>query len=377
MATFNFNSRYKLAGLFLSISLLGMPGLATSATYGVQSSSKATEWGFDFVEQFDGLQDWDQSSCRNGENACGNRHDTYAADLMPKTLEGQKSAWGYFSIWNTIDSPAPWIGSETASGRKVWRGNKSLTIDIGETNYGPSRFGLYMGDGYTNWSAFYMVWMPKNAFPTSCVGGSCSGGGPLGTYTSGQPYTYFAAYKFNTFSMNCLSSQCPVSNTYGPQTSLTNIKQYNYTPKGLSMLHYTYGDVDYATDGGISLDNMLGDWFGYELNVRNISNTQYSVNMWVYDKNGNSTQIMRDKTYAINLAAQGGRWDHFFLGGNNSNSWTYGPTMKSHYYVDDLIIDNGTKGRIGPRYFSKIGAQTEVAPPSPPANAGGVQTTSP
>src|SRR5690606_25585511 len=104
MATFNFNSRHKLAGLFLSISLLGMPGLATSATFGVQSSDKAAKWGFDFVEEFDGLQDWNQSSCRlsGGTNACGNRHDTYAANLMPKTASGQKAAWGYFSVWNTV-----------------------------------------------------------------------------------------------------------------------------------------------------------------------------------------------------------------------------------------------------------------------------------
>ena len=376
MATFNFTVGLKRAALLTAI-FLSVPQLASAAAFGIQSSAKATQWDFDFVEEFDGLQDWDQSSCRNGSSACGNRYDISTPELMPKAADGRKAAWGYFSVWNTKPAPAPWIGSETASGRKVWRGNKSLTIDIGETNYGPSRFGLHMGDGYSNWSVFYMVWMPTNTFPTSCVGGACGGGGPVGTYTKGLPYTYFASYKFNTFSMDCKSSQCPHNGSYGDQRSLINITQYNYNPFGLTMVKYNGYDrqINRTIEGGVPLNPYMGEWFGFEMNIENInSDTQYQANIWIYDSQGNSVHVLRDSVYAVHPKSHnGGRWDHFFFGGNNANSWTWGPTMSSHYYVDDLIIDNGSKGRIGPRYFSRIGARTEIAPPSPPVNLRGNQ----
>ena len=40
-----------------------------------------------------------------------------------------------------------------------------------------------------------------------------------------------------------------------------------------------------------------------------------------------------------------------FFGGNNSNTYSWGPTMQSVYYIDDVIID---EERIGPRYFEII-----------------------
>jgi hypothetical protein len=336
----------------------GGTGTTSNTWPSTQSSDKAALWGFDFVEEFDGLQDWNQSSCLESNGLqCGNQWDSVHPERLPHLANGTPSPWGYFSAWNTVTVDAPWIGSETASGRKVWRGTKSATLDLGPGNKGPSRLGLFMGKGYTHWSAFYMLWMPKNSFPTSCEGGSCGGGGPLGTYTEGQPYTYFASYKLHSFNMKCLSSHCPNSNTYGLQDSLTMIKQRNYTPVGLSFVHYNGVDhkIDYATDGGNSLDIMMGTWFGVEFNIENISNAEYRVNMWVYDQRGNAIQMMRDKIHTIAPEAQGGTWDQFFFGGNNANSWTWGPTMSSHYYVDDLIIDNGSKGRIGPRYFRAIG----------------------
>lgn len=368
MAILNLNPQHKLAGLILSVSLLGVSTLATSATFGNQSSNRASEWGFDFVEEFDGLQDWDQSSCRNGTSPCGDRYDTINPERMPKLGNGSQSAWGYFSVWNTAPAPAPWIGSETASGRKVWRGNKSLTIDIGSTNYGPSRLGVFMAEGYTHWSAFYMAWLPKNMFPTSCVGGSCSGGGPLGIYEDGKPYTYFASYKFNDLVMGCPSSNCP---GYGEHPFVNQIRQRNYDPKGLTIDFDPRGtEIWPSIDAGKSLNHLMGDWFGFEISVENTNNnTQSRVNIWVYDKNGNAMHVLRDKVTTLPSNAYNSTWNQFVFGGNNANSWTWGPTMQSHYYVDDFIVDHGSKGRIGPRYFNLIGTLKTAAPPSPPGNA--------
>lgn len=370
MAILNSSSQRKLATFILSISLLSVPGLANSATFKTQSTTKAAEWGFDFVEEFDGLQDWKRNGAREG-----NQYNTNATGLsrMPKLANGENSAWGYYSEWSSTPPAAPWIGSETTSGRKIWRGTKSLAIDLGDTNYGPSRLGIHMDGGYKDFSLFYMVWIPKNMFPTSCVGG-CSGGGGLGTYTPGQSYTYYAAWKLNTFNMNCNSAQCP--GPYGDHYTIPLIKQYNYTPKGLQINNSNYGPENaYALDGGISLDQFMGEWWGIEFRIRNTAgDTAYLMDIWAYDKQGKSTQVMKEKRFPIVAGAQGGVWDQFFFGGNNSNSWSWGPTMQSHYYIDDLIIDNGSKGRIGPRYFSKIGNSATAAPPSPPANTGGVQT---
>lgn len=365
------SSHRHMTHFFLTASLLILSPLALA--FGPQSSTKAQEWGFDFVEEFDGLQDWDQSGCRHNGGQCGGQFDTIRPERMPRIQStGAQSAFGFFSVWSVETAAAPWIGSETASGRKIWRGTKSATIDIGETNNGPSRLGLHFGEGYQHWSVFYMVWIPKNMFPTSCEGGSCGGGGPIGTYTEGLPYRYFASFKFNTFSIECNSSRCPVNDTYGEHTNVTVIKQNNYgTPPGLelSSSSQNYSEI-HADDGGISLDSRMGNWWGLEISIQNVSPSQYRQNIWVYDANGTPYHVLNNDLRDIpEEVAHGGNWDHFLFGGNNSNSWDWGPTMQSHYYVDDLIIDAGSKGQIGPRYFSAIGVT--AAPPSAPADISG------
>lgn len=366
-----FNSRLLsiAMGSALSFVLLTTPSAAISASFGPQSSTKAQEWGFDFVETFDGLQDWNQSA----RGRVGNQWDSSLPDAMPKLANGSTSAWGYYSMWGdgTVSTHS-WIGS-TAGGRQVWRGTKSASIDIGETAHGPSRLGLFMGSGYRNWSFFYMVYIPKNNFPTFCAAPGCSSNG-IGSYTEGDPYIYWAAYKFHSFNMGCYSSHCPVSNTYGLQDSLTMIKHRNYAPVGVSFVHYN-GDTHtagYATDAGNSLNSMFGDWFGVEVKLENSTdNTTYKVNMWVYDQQGRSTHMMRDYVTTINADAQSSNWDQFFFGGNNSLSWQWGPTMSSHYYIDDFIIDDGSKGQIGPRYFNAIGVTTAPALAAPPPDFSG------
>jgi len=329
-------------------------GVSAYAGFGPQSSTKSTEWGFDFVEEFDGLADWNQSSA----GRLGNRFDDTALALMPKLANGSTSAWGYFSLWGSPTAqPHNWIGTTQSGTRQVWRGTKSAAIDIGSTAKGPSRLGLFFGaTGYKDFSVFYMVWIPKNTYPTSYTPGGTALQG-IGVYTEGQPYTYYNSWKFNTFNMECNAARCP-DLTYGLHHTVPHIKQYNYTPTGLIIQNENGGgdQVGRAIDAGnFTLDSYMGQWWGVEFRINNNdTDTLYDVDMWVYDQNGNSTHTMRGQTFSITPEAQGGSWDHFLFGGNNSNAWEWGPTMSSFYYVDDFIIDSGSKGRIGPRYFSEI-----------------------
>lgn len=331
---------------------------ALASAFGPQSSTKAQAWGFDFVEEFDGLQDWNMSPL----GAVGNQwSDTNATQLarMPKLADGSRSAWDYFSLWGDgVVSTHAWIGGAEGGSRRVWRGEKSAALDLGRTAMGPSRLGLHFGREYRHLSLFYMVHIPKANFPTSCIERGCTGGGPIGVYQEGLPYTYYASWKFGTFNIGCDGVTCR-SGTYGLHWLVPHIKQYNYTPFGLIIQaennHDSGSEVWRGIEEGV-LNQHMGGWFGVEFGLRhNSDDSSFQIDVWTYAPDGSSQHVLRDKTFHIRQAAHGRGWDHFLFGGNNSNSWTWGPSMTSHYYVDDLIIDDGSKGRIGPRYFEAIG----------------------
>lgn len=308
---------------------------------------------FNIIDGFDNIQDWEQGLGCNG-SACGNVYVNYNPEYMPKLLNGELSKWGYYSNWNTNSATQNWIGGGET--RPIWRGSKSASIDLGGSA-GPSRLGRYLGKSYKDLSLFYMVNIPKNMFPTSCDGGKCQGGEPTGYYEEGKPYTYISSWKFNTFNMNCGSNECPNRGTYGTHYMVPHIKQNNYGPApGLIVKAENKGGaVGSANDNDSNLNSLMGDWWGVEFRLRNIDNdTKFVMDIWIYDHLGNSQHVLRGEEFPIDSSAHGGGWDHFLFGGNNSNSWTWGSTMQSHYYVDDFIVDDGSKGRIGPRYFAII-----------------------
>lgn len=344
---------FKAKILWLLISIISQSTFA-APSFGPQSSSKNTAWDFDFVEEFDGLQNWVRTEGRIG--------NTDEASKMPKLLDGSDSAWGYFSMWG--DSRVPdqdWIGE--FGDNRVWRGTKSVAIDIGETAKGPSRFGLHMGEGYTDFYLFYMVNIPKNQWPTSCIEGSCKAAA-TGVYSEGSPYTWYSSWKFNTFNMDCPSAMCPDRNTYSDKWMLlTHLKQYNYgSAPGITMHFEGHGDDaqdKWATDGNSNLNSLIGDWFGIEYHVIQLE-TETIFETWIYDQSGNATKIMDRGVWSTPEQAQGTKWNQFFFGGNNSNTYAWGPTMQSYYYLDDVIIDDK---RIGPKYFSLISGSSLPVPP--------------
>lgn len=316
---------------------------AGSSMFGPQSSDAHIRWGFDFVETFDGLADWVRDAGREG-----NVDDPAR---MPRLLDGGESAWGYYSVWSDTTPPQNWI--DDYGDDRVWRGTRSAAIDIGGAS-GPSRLGLFMGEGYTDFHLFFMVRIPRNEFPTSCEGDSCRGGA-VGTYTSGEPYAWFASWKFNTFNMGCESAMCPYRNTYSEHWYLiAHLEQYNYgSAPGITPHMEGQGEYSpnlWALDGERNLDDLLGDWMGLEYHVRSVGD-EALFDVWVYEPDGTATQLLVDGRFVTPPAARGERWNQFFFGGNNSGTYSWGPTMESVYYIDDVIIDSD---RIGPRYFATI-----------------------
>lgn len=331
--------------------------------FGPQSSTFAAVNGFDFAETFDGLQDWgpDLTNAGNVGEEVGD------AARMPRLADGSASAWTYYSKYNATTDQTPWIGA--FGDNRVWRGTKSAAIDLNNRK-GPSRFGLlttnpYKGDLYY----FFMVNIPKNEFPTACPGGCASGS--EGGYTEGDPYVYISSWKFMTFNYGCETITCwdtPEGKGYSPIFhTITHIKQFGYTTysrfgltgvqTGMHILQETVAHENdtwaISNEGKTSLDAWLGDWWGIEFKLTQNTNGTVTRSIWVYDQAGNVQQRMADQTWNVTgYNAQYG-WDFFFHGGNNTNSWQWGPTMESVYYIDDVIIDDQ---RIGPRYFSAIGA---------------------
>jgi hypothetical protein len=320
------------------------------ASFGPQSSTFASDNGFDFAETFDGFQTWDSRLQLEG-----NYDSTTSLAHMPKLADGSTSAWSYFSEWS--DDPADpsikWIDAYAAD--RVWRGTKSATIDIGEHGLGPSRLGLYIDNGYEDVHIFFMVKIPINEFPTSCVGGSCQSGSPLGTYTEGETHAWLSSWKFFTPQVGCPSEAChpysPVWNT------ITGINQYNYgVDPGLTFQHSDADHIadDWARDGdgnSHSINDYIGDWMGVEWRLR-ITETEVIMDQWIYDSNGAAEQVTVSKTWPIPADVVGKKWNQFFIGGNNSDSYSWGPTMQSEYQIDDVIVDDQ---RIGPKYFDCVG----------------------
>jgi hypothetical protein len=344
-----------IIGLFFSSNVS-----LSRAGFGPQSSTKNVDWDFDFVETFEGLENW-RPNPLGGEGNVGEEPEDPAK--MPQLTGGGIGAWEYYSIWSDATPPQDWIGKRDGSGSKheAWRGEKSLAIDIGGSGKGPSRFGLYNIPGYNDFYLFFMVNIPKNEWPTSCEGGSCKASS-VGNYTEGQPYTWYSSWKFLTFNYGCGYKNCwEAGKGYSPLWhQITHLKQYNYgTAPGVTFHAEDPGhssDV-WALDSGRNLDSygpnalgFIGDWFGVEYHI-SISDSATTHEIWVYDQNGNSYKMLEPTNWNTDVAAKGKPMDFFFFGGNNSGTYSWGSSMESVYYIDDVIFDDQP---IGKKYFNLI-----------------------
>jgi hypothetical protein len=341
---------------------------------------------FDHVETFDGLADWTG-------HQYGDVHSDRGGDL-PKLADGTTlSQWGYYSNWGVTNNSNTWIGnhgSDSAGANQL--GNKSLAVDIFNLK-GPSRLGTYFGNGqpnsgYQDMYVFYRVKIPHNIWPTSNVDNA---GVYTSSYTAGQPYAYFYSWKFfnanvgmestamwdckNVSSTDGCTTTCGSTGTpllidgtgncrYGDTENLVHIKSGGgFVKPDLEVWFSTYSK--WST---LSSNFPTDTWAGVEMHYTlespaNASNGKFE--MWVYDANGNATQIQTLSDVRYRLA---GNDNHYFnrivFGGNNSNSFSFDPaTMRSEYYVDDIVISGS---RIGPTYYSLLNSSSDTTAPAAP-----------
>jgi len=321
-------------------------GAAPNSSKLDKSWSQALEENFDIVETFDELQPW--------RGRCGGNF--YGKSSTPKHLDGSESIWTYYSCWSNSTSGPAWI-DDFGAGNQIT--GKSLIIDIGETAKGPSRLGLYFGDGtatsgYSDLYLFYRVRFPANEWPTQIDSTT-----KVGEYQAGDPFAYWFSWKFGAFNMGCTGMdanlQCDGAEPYSGMHIVPHIKRHGYgTMAGkLAIVAEPTGSTPYwALGKEVQTERWLGVEFHYKLVVKNDQNVAV-METWLYDEDGTAYLAQAPVEHPYTPPAADQKFNFFFFGGNNSNSYLWGSSMESAYHVDDFII-NGA--RIGPTYFQLASA---------------------
>ena len=372
-------------------------------------SQAAVEFGFDLMERFDDIQDW-QGSQRDGKALFGIMSSDY-----PKRIDGSDTPFNVYDYWVSTDPGDDFIKDHRVNGGKIWDPDntgtgKSLCMDLSHRgdnglgngkNWGPSRFGTYFGSidgingdhahGYREMYVFFMVYIFKNQWPTRI---DTSVDPNMGYYVEGDTYTFFASWKFMTMChgfkepwihwQGVGSGHIPeyayAHATYGWNYNVVHYKPHNGLPE------LKYGDIgDYIssqispeapcfseshgqqTTGFTNVQSPAGQWIGVEIRytLNSPGQDDGSEQMWWYETDGTEHQIppitglWLQSTCSFN---SGDKINMFFIGGNNSATYLWGDSMEPRYYVDDFIIDGQ---RIGEKYFELI-RNPDVTPPDAP-----------
>jgi len=328
---------------------------------------------FDIVETFDQLQDWHGIDYGNVDS--GN---------LPILINGSQSKWTYYSDWNSEVANGEWI-SDFGVGTKIGGSGKSAIIDLGGTGKGPSRLGLYFGNGsansgYEDVSFFWRVKLPKKTWPTIIQPIS-----KIGSYDESEEYQWVGSWKFASFSHGFLDSSHWANSSFISANCNEYYCAYGKCPFVPHIYPYSGDNIDnkptlrfetkcYDTeilyenimannngDTSISLDQWIGIEFHFKLNTLSNTSANGIIDIWIYDEVGNSILLFHADNYelrdALNMAH---KYNKFFFGGNNSGYWIWDASMQSWYYVDDFIIDDGSNGRIGSRYFTLLNGNHEA-----------------
>lgn len=344
--------------------------------------------GFDIVETFDQLQDWQPAYARGTISDQTN---------MPKKLDGSPSIWNAYSYWPTVASPSAWIKDHGAA--NVWQGTgKSMIFDMEmndtTANLGPGRLKTYFGSDtadqispYTNSGIeesgyrgdvyiFEMIKLPSDMFPK--------------TDGVNKYYSYFKFHVLATGKTNvddCTEGRADCE--YGASNIHTLFfTGSSYDNKQRFKLEY-YSDADWAdlnlpvdgfqmwkpTTSVANLDGYIDSeaWFGLEVHVHRgdpgVANGYQEY--WLYDSNGTEHYVGRvPADYMMMTASHDWGFNYFFQGGNISfQTDVVAQSLTTTYYVDDIIINDT---RIGPTYFGLLGKSATL---TGTAITGGVTET--
>ncbi|MCP4114858.1 MAG: hypothetical protein GY737_05525 [Desulfobacteraceae bacterium] len=365
-----------------------------------KQSQAASEFGFDIMETFDDIKDW-QGSARNGKGPA-----QITSPDFPKRLDGSDTLLNLYDYWVSNDPGDNFIMDHSKNRGYIWDPNntgtgKSLCMDISHRanfgygdgkNWGPSRFGMMFGDGdrgsgYEEVYTFHMVRIAPNQWPTAIAPNK------VGSYDKNEEYLYGSSWKYFTMGHGFIrpwvhgdgpgSGHDPeyryAKSTYGWNTNLIHLKPHNEQPEfrlGLGSYHHMPTDgspprspseYDYRANRSwyMPTEVPVGEWIGveiyYKLNDKDQANGEMKI--WFYHSDGTEVQVFdRNDLWLRGGGHSDDKINMLFIGGNNSNTYYWGDTMEPLYYVDDFII-NGS--RIGPTYFNKKLNQPDSEPPPP------------
>ena len=344
-----------------------------------------TDYGFDIVDTFDNLKNWKGKAWSGSKAKVCIEKD--AGDL-PVKQDGSPSIWTGYTHFNSSDAAGDWI-ADHGSGN-VWRGSgKSMRMDIGggtggTPGYGPERFITYFGNGsrnsgYSDVYIFFMAKIDPAQFPTEISNG-------VGKYVAGKPYVYWRSWKFFTVTHGFESTfvhgdaDAPRDN-YGWHQWNTHLRPIDGKMGTKIEGWYEGSDSQSGVDDNWVYSSSpiagipLGEWFGIEVHysLGTAGTNSGKEEIWIYDQNGNGTLYMsKSNLYVQHSKLKGDKINKFWIGGNNSNEYIWGPTMVPEYYIDDFIV-NGS--RIGPTYFSLIAGKNppKQALPAPQINKINIQ----
>ena len=321
-----------------------------------QTWQEILAYNFDIVDTFDQLRDW---------RGTGNG-DVTSQSGMPVNNDGTASIWNYYSYWAPSDNGQNWI-DDFGHGTRIGDTGKSLRIDLGSSNVaGPSRLGLYFGNGtpVSGYQDLYIFWranIPGNAWPKDLDGN----------------YIWWDSWKFGSISHGFTDVAHWNYDTsqywpYGRFAFVPHIKRRGSGEIAGQPAHM-FEEADYETGWysgdtwATANDTVKADydnWMGYEIHLRLVPGEENgTVEIWQYNNTGEAALLFQDTNRRLrnNTASPGHLYNKFFFGGNNSASYAWTENMQSWYYIDDFIINDS---RIGPAYFTLLNNQP---PPQAPA----------
>ena len=436
--------------------LVACSGSGGSGASLTQSSSQSLQTAFNVVETFDELQDWD-GNARTGYNY-GTTYAPKEADGSPSkwvyftndriaieytapsgsfavgdTITGVSSGAtgkveklitdngktylqlmtplsGSFVAGETIRNQASvtakfsthpkWIANHGSD--YVWGGTgKSMRINYydfsgGIAGFGPSRLGMYLGDGVSGKSGYkkihlFMMVKFQPGFFKQNADGTFVTVGTLKFFDLCSGFT--AADYWGTSSeraqLNQSSARLPQLQTeYGPNMSVVNTKGGGLScPRKLFFFESPFtgkmvtGGIDYydmptqdlinhsTNNTDISSYYLSGDWFGLEIasDIGTKDNKDATTDFWIYDKNGNEKGHF-SATGESRLTFFDHEYNKVTLGGNRicTGYGTCPDGQDNRWYADDFIIHND---RIGPTYFSMKASGGTIADTTKPVTS--------
>jgi hypothetical protein len=328
----------------------------------IVSFAMAVDLPFKIVERFDDLQDWKGTKIGDVTNSSD----------MPIKNDGSPSLWTYYSKWGGAKiGPDNWI-DDFGPGTCIGDTGKSLRIDLQNID-GPSRLGIYFGDGKptSGEQDLYVFWRVKISGTTwpKDEDGHYIWWASWKTASISHGFTDVASWNYDT----------SIYSPYGNFAFVPHIKRQGT----LNAPAHVFEQVDYESrwrsgDTWATAGNTVGaiydDWMGYEMHLKLVPGSENgTVEIWQYDREGTAMLLYQNTNRRLrnNSVSAGHLYNKFFLGGNNSNSYSWTDDMQSWYYVDDFIIHSS---RIGPTYFALLSGEKtslDIKPKNPKATVGG------